>query len=96
MKVIAIVKEIRRVVLTLVDGRLHLEVGSGLRRDGRRAGGGSSRHGVFVAAQSLSVKFERLTHEFGDAAEETVSKVVKGRYRAAYPQTTTSSSMLPH
>lgn len=52
------------------------------------------RHCVLVADECLRVEFECFAHEFGDAVT-TVSFAMRCS-KETYPQTTTSSIMLPH
>ena len=51
--------------------------------------------GIFVAYERLRMEFERFAHELGNA-RIAVSTPPKNPVNATYPQTTTSSSMLPH
>lgn len=53
------------------------------------------RDRVLEAMQRLGVELEGLTDEFRDSVTVLASVHASGRYRA-YPQTTTSSNMLPH
>lgn len=82
--------------LNILKRSVHVEIYS-LGRHCRCAGTCSRSNRVFVAHERLRMEFKRFAHKFRNpTVAVSIKRPNKSLGNMTYPQTTTSSSMLPH